>query len=400
MNISEQEKQFAAFILAKSGKQQLLQPIIDRCEKDGITVWKHFEEGLIQQYGHTQPEAQRKVQEWYSEYLQQTEKPAVTPPVTAAVPPPVSPFVKEEPVAAPPPVNGKSRFWLWLIPVLLLASAAAYYYLYMMKPGKESATTLYVLAEDGLVLRTNTECDTAKNKKIINIAYNQPVELAEKIDSNRNWVKVRVPNAKGADGKTLEGYVAEYRMLGTKDLNASLDSIYRDRAWNPQAERLSYPLKKSLYQYIKNTNYEWFVDPVTDETSFQTVVDLSRKQYGKAVINNCALTSYTKYRVAILTSRLNGYKKAMIFSLSNNYTSEKIDELDLSGITDPIMYKAENNVYITEGRNKDAKKYMIDKNSSGAPVFKEYIPPPLFDPNALFDLNPYDVPDSGTQQEQ
>lgn len=383
MAVSEQDIKFASFILAKSGKQHLLQPILDRCERDDITVWTHFEQGLIQQYGHSQPEAQRKVQEWFTEFLA-GQQPAATGATAAAEPDAVT-------SEAPPPVTSRSRAWWWVLGVLLAGGAAAYYFLYMKKPGEKAPDTLYVLAEDGLVLRTNTNCDTAENKKILNIAYNKPVELLEKIDSSRNWVKVRVPGTQGAGGKPQEGYVAEYRMLGTKEVNLSLDSIYRDRAWNPQAERLSYPLKKSLYQYIKNANFDWYVDPVTDNTSFQNVIDLSKKIYGKAVINNCALTTYTKYRVAILTSRSGGgVKKALIFSLTGNYTSEKVDERDLSDLADPILYKTGSDVYITDGRNKDAKRYQVKKNSSGIPYFDIWQPPLI-----PFPMDPYDYgPDS------
>lgn len=401
MSVSSNEKEFALFILTRSGKQHLLQPIIDRCEKDGITVWTHFEQGLVHQYNHTPAEAQRKVQEWYEEFLAAREAKKTVQAVI--IPEPVSSeVIKAAKLAEPPPVKAKQEIfidppnkkrrsygWLWFLLVVLVLGAGAYY-LFIMKPKKTaaSATTLYVLTEDGLVLRSNTNCDTAQNKKLYNIPYNQPVELAEKIDSNRNWIKVRVPGTKGSDGKPIEGYIAEYRMLGTKEVNASLDSIYPEYSWSQQAERLSYPLKKSLYQYIKNTNFDWFIAPVPDNTSFQTVVDLSWKTFGKAVINNCAITTYTKYRVAILTNRTTRSKKAMIFSLSSNYNSEKIDELDLSSLSDPIIYKASGtSVYITDGRDKNNKKYEISKNSSGAPVFKEYVAP-----NTLLDFFDQYVP--------
>lgn len=389
MPVSSNEREFALFILNRSGKQHLLQPIIDRCEKDNITVWTHFEQGLVQQYSHTPAEAQRKVQEWYEEFLAARESSKTVQAVIIPEPPvptKVTPFekpVKEQEIFVPAPAKKKSGAGLWVgILLALVVLVGGYYFLFVMKSNKKpSATTLYVLTEDGLVLRSNTNCDTAQNKKIYSIPYNQPVELLEKIDSNRNWIKVRVPGTKGPDNNPYEGYVAEYRMLGTKEVNASLDSIYRDRTWNPMAERLSYPLKKSLYQYISNTGFDWYVDPVTDNTSFQSIVDLSWKTFGKAVINNCAITTYTKYRVAILTNRTTRSKKAMIFSLSSNYNSEKIDELDLSSLSDPIIYKASgSSVYITDGRNKENKKFEISKNSSGAPVFKEYVAPnPLYD---------------------
>jgi hypothetical protein len=395
--MGEQEKQFASFILAKSGKQHLLQPILDRCEKDGITVWKHFEEGLMQQYQHAQPEAQRKVQEWYSEFLAAQQ---------AAAAPPVPPQILEQKTETanmagktdvPPPVNGKSRFWLWLLPLILLAGGGAYYF-FIRKPAERNApTTLYVLTEDSLTLRKNTDCDKSRNKKVMGLAYNQPVELAEPMDSSRNWVKVRVPGTQGPDGQPLEGYIADYRMLGARELNTSLDSIYRDRAWNPLLEKLSYPVKKSLYQYIRNSNFEWFVDPVRekDTSGFQTIVDLP---YGKEQINKCALTSYVKFRLVILTHRSNGGKKAMIFSLNSNYASEKIDELDLSGLSDPIVLKTKGDIFITEGRDKEAKKYVIGKNSTNTPMFKEYVAPPMFDFN-LFPEEQGTVSDSGSQWE-
>jgi hypothetical protein len=69
MDVTEQQKKVAAFILAKSGKAHLLQPIIARCEKEKITIWKHFEEGLVKQYGYTEADAQAKVRDWYYEYL-------------------------------------------------------------------------------------------------------------------------------------------------------------------------------------------------------------------------------------------------------------------------------------------------------------------------------------------
>lgn len=387
MSVSSNEREFALFILNRSGKQHLLQPILDRCERDNITVWTHFEQGLVQQYNHTPAEAQRKVQEWYEEFLTAREAQKPVQAVIIPDPPPVpAGIIPEPPVKSSPqifiePVKKRRSYgWLWFLLVVIVLGAGAYYLL-TLKQKKKAATTLYVLTEDGLVLRSNTNCDTTLNKKLYNIPYNQPVELVELIDSARNWVKVRVPGTRGAGGQPIEGYIAEYRMLGPREINASLDSIYRDRTWNPMAERLSYPLKKSLYQYISNTGFDWYVDPVTDNTSFQSVVDLSWKTFGKAMINNCAITTYTKYRVAILTNRTTGLKKAMIFSLSSNYNSEKIDEQDLSNLNDPIIYKASgSSVYITEGRNKDEKKYEIGKNSSGAPVFREYVAPPgLFD---------------------
>jgi hypothetical protein len=397
MTISEQEKQFAAFILAKSGKQHLLQPIMDRCEKDGITVWKHFEEGLVQQYQHSQPEAQRKVQEWHSEFLaaQQANLAPLAPVDITGKKAEV--VIQVSDATVPPPVNGKSRFWLWLLPLILLAGGGAYYF-FIRKPAEtNSPTTLYVLTEDSLTLRTNMDCDKNRNRKVIGLAYSQPVELAEPIDSSKNWVKVRVPGTQGADGKPLEGYIADYRMLGVRELNTSLDSIYRDRAWNPLLEKLSYPVKKSLYQYIRNSNFEWFVDPVRekDTSGFQTIVDLP---YGKEQINKCALTSYVKFRLVILTHRSNGGKKAMIFSLNSNYTSEKIDERDLSGLSDPIVLKTKGDIFITEGRDKEAKKYVIGKNSTNTPMFKEYVAPPLFDFN-LFPEEQFPAPDSGVHWE-
>jgi hypothetical protein len=387
--ITEQQQQFALYVLSKSGKQDLLQRIIDRCNNDSITIWQHFEEGLVKQYNYTQTDAEAKVREWYYEFLaaQQGSTGAATGADANTATHPATPPATEAPVteksslavddvATPPATRKRSLAWLWITLLLAGGGAAAYYFL-VMKPGKDKAKNLqYVLAEDGVVLRENNECDTAKNRKIMNIAYNQPVEIAPEQpavnNSGSRWVKVMVT---GADGNVINGFVADDRMLGPKEVNQSLDSIYRDRAFNPQAERLSYPLKRALYEYIKNANFEWCVEPVTDNSAFQTIVDLSRKKYGKTTIGGCELTSFTKYRVAILTNRSTGYKKAMIFSLTNNYTSEKVDEKDLSDITDPIIYKASDGVFITEGRVKESKKVVVDKNSSGVPVFKTYVPP-------------------------
>lgn len=62
-------RHYAIFVLKQSGKMNLLEPILERCKRDGITVRQHFTEGLVKRYELTEVKAQFTEDEWYANFL-------------------------------------------------------------------------------------------------------------------------------------------------------------------------------------------------------------------------------------------------------------------------------------------------------------------------------------------
>jgi hypothetical protein len=383
MQLSQKERDFVSFVLKKFDTISLLDATIARCEREDIAPIEHFREGLMKQYQYSSDQARDKVREWLVEFNEQ-QKPLTPPPVfveqPAAKPQPKQEAAQQTTIISPPPVARKrSSAAGWIIGILLLGGIAAAGYFFWWKNREGDKRIVYVLAEDGVVIREKPNvCDTS-NHKLGGIAYNQEVEILDTISPNSNWWKVSAIGelVDGSKGPII-GYVAEHRMLGLKADNQRLDSIYMDRVRDAKGETVNYPLKKALYSYIKNAGFAWYVQAVQHPGKYQSVVELSR-DFGTTKLNNCELTNFRKYRVVIIKRRDNQEKKALLFSLTNDYTCEIVGEQDLTEYADPIFfirnYQRADGVMIVDGRNSDSNPNIIftfRKNGSGLPTFVKY----------------------------
>jgi hypothetical protein len=61
-------RHYAAFVLKRSGKLNMLEAIMERCKKDNISVRQHFTEGLVKRYELPDAKAKTTEEEWYNDF--------------------------------------------------------------------------------------------------------------------------------------------------------------------------------------------------------------------------------------------------------------------------------------------------------------------------------------------